>query len=48
MEKEFVCHCRRLGLIPGSGIFLGRKWQPALTFLPGKIPWKEEASSLQS
>ena len=34
--KESACQCRRLGLIPGSGIPWKRTWQPTPVFLPGK------------
>ena len=50
--KEPTCQCRRckkcrfdpwVGKIPWR-----RAWQPTLVFLPGKIPWTEEPSGLQS
>jgi len=47
--KESACQCRRqrfnlwVRKTPWR-----RKWQPTPVFLPGKIPWKEESSGLQS
>ena len=50
--KESACQCRRLkrqGFDPWvKKIPWSRKWQPTLIFLPGKIPWTEEPSRLQS
>ena len=50
--KESACQCRRLkrwGFDPWvKKIPWSRKWQPTLVFLPGKIPWTEEPSRLQS
>ena len=41
--------CRRFGYDPWIGkIPARRKWQPTPVFLPGKIPWTEEPSELQS
>ena len=51
-SKESACQCRRckrLGLDLWAGkIPWRRKWQPALVFFLGKIPWTEEPGGLQS
>ena len=36
-SKESAYNSRDLGLIPGSGSSLDRKWQPILIFLPGEF-----------
>ena len=50
--KESTCQCRRhkkCGFDPWVGeIPWSRKWEATLVFLPGKIPWTEEPSRLQS
>ena len=49
--RESTCQCRRrkkCGFDPWVGeIPWSRKWEATLAFLPGKIPWTEEPSSLQ-
>ena len=41
--------CRRWGFDPWVGkVPWMRKWQPTLVFLPGKSPWTEEPSPVQS
>ena len=47
--KRICLPLQKIGFDPWiRNIPWSRKWQPALTFLPGKIPWKELTSSLQS
>ena len=46
---ESACHCRRRGF--DLWVWKNpwrRKWPPTSVFLPGKIPWTEELSGLQS
>ena len=46
--KKFACQYRRHRFNPQVGKVPRRRWQPALVFLPGKIPWPEELGRLQS
>ena len=46
--KESACQWRSCGFNPRvRKIPWRRKWQPTPVFLPGKIPWTEEAGGLQ-
>ena len=47
--KKFACQYRRHRFNPQVGkVPRRRRWQPALVFLPGKIPWPQELGRLQS
>ena len=47
--KESIClQWKRPGFDLGWEDPLERKWQPTPIFLPGKIPWTEDTSRLQS
>ena len=46
--KNHPANAEDVGLIPGSGRFWRRKWQPTPVFLPGKSHGQEEPSRLQS
>ena len=48
--KESACQCSRRKR-PGFNPWVGKipwrqQWQPTAVFLPGKIPWTEEAGGL--
>ena len=48
-SEDSACQCRRHRFDPWvRKIPWRRKWQPIPAFLPGKIPWTEEAGVLQS
>jgi len=44
--KESACQCRRLGLIPGSGIPWRRTMATYSSILAWEIPWTEEPIGL--
>ena len=47
--KESACNAGDPGLVLGRRRSPWRRaWQPSPVFLPGKIPWTEEAGGLQS